>query len=144
MLACSFDEVERRIADRDKHVASFAATSDAGQIARAFRNALYADEPEKTFFGIPHSEFAKLFRRESADRMWAPDGDEAFDDGSYVLQFDVEDRVRLIAFKSKGWSYDPATLKDVCLAADDFYNILQRWRDAFVAEWAAMPKTPEQ
>ena len=45
--------------------------------------------------------------------MWAPDGDEPFDDASYVLQFDVKDRVRLIAFKSsEGYLHDPATLSD--------------------------------
>ncbi len=31
--------------------------------------------------------------------MWAPDGDEAFDDGSYVLQIDSGSLVRLIGFK---------------------------------------------
>ena len=76
--------------------------------------------------------------------IWAPDGDEAFDDGSYVLQFDVGDRVRLIAFKScPGHFYDRATLSDVSLAADDFYCVLQKWHDAFEAEWASMPKVSD-
>jgi hypothetical protein len=73
--------------------------------------------------------------------VWAPDGDEAFDDGSYVLQFDVENRVRLIGFKSDDTDrYDPATLKDIWLSSDDFYSVLSRWRDAFEAEWETAPK----
>ena len=76
---------------------------------------------------------------------WAPDGDEAFDDGSYVLQFDVGDKVRLVAFKSGdlGHQYDPETLNDRWLEADQFYSILQQWRDAFEAEWRGMPRVPE-
>jgi hypothetical protein len=70
-----------------------------------------------------------------------PDGDEAFDDGSFVLQFDVQDRVRLIAFRSgAGYVHDPDTLSDVWLPADDFYRVLEQWHQAFDREWAAMPK----
>ncbi|HEV3416160.1 MAG TPA: hypothetical protein VG056_05085, partial [Pirellulales bacterium] len=73
--------------------------------------------------------------------VWAPDGDEAFDDGSYVLQFDVRDDVRLIAFKSGGSDrHDPTALSDVRLPTDDFYLILQRWHDAFEAEWVSASK----
>jgi hypothetical protein len=76
--------------------------------------------------------------------VWAPDGDAAFDDGSYVLQFDVGDRVRLVAFESsEGCLYDPSSLIDQWLPADDFYRVLQDWNDAFVAEWEAMPKTAD-
>jgi hypothetical protein len=75
-----------------------------------------------------------------------PDGDEAFDDRSYVLQFDVGDRVRLIAFRPMEGSclHDPATLRDVWLVANDFYRILQDWLDAFEAEWASMPKVSDE
>jgi hypothetical protein len=31
---------------------------------------------------------------------WAPDGDATFDDGTCILQLDIGDLVRLIAFKS--------------------------------------------
>jgi hypothetical protein len=72
----------------------------------------------------------------------APDGDEAFEDGSYVLQFDVKNRVRLIAFKSDhSYSYDPGTLSDVWLAAEEFYGILKQWRDSFDSEWVSAPKS---
>ncbi len=46
MLACSFDEVQSRVAFRGKRIAPLATEPDAGAIADAFRNALYADERE--------------------------------------------------------------------------------------------------
>jgi hypothetical protein len=142
MLGCSFDTVQRRVARRGTHTASFAIDPDAAKIADAFRNALYAEDQDEDYFGIPRAEFSKLFDQDSNDLKWAPDGDEAFDDGSYILQFDVKDRVRLIAFKScEEYIHDPATLSDVWLAADDFYRVLQQWQQAFDSEWAAMPKT---
>ena len=141
MLACSFDQVERRIAHRGEHRASFAHEKDAGAIADAFRNAAYGDEPAESYFGIPLEEFRRLFHRESSDLMWAPDGDEAFDDGSYVLHFDIEDRVRLIAFRSsEGYVHDPATLSDVWLPAAAFYEVLGQWHEAFDGEWTATPR----
>jgi hypothetical protein len=139
MLACSFDEVERRIADRGGHTAPFSAEFDAGKIAHAFRNAMYSGEPDKIFFGIPLPEFRELLF--SNHLVWAPDGDQAFDDGSYVLQFDVKERVRLIAFKmSEDYLHDRNARSDVWLKADTFYDVLERWHNAFESEWAAAPK----
>jgi hypothetical protein len=142
MLACSFDEVRGRIAMRGGHTVPFAAEPDAGRIAEAFRNAIYAEEQKESYFGIPLLQFRELVYAKRI--VWAPDGDAAFDDGSYVLQFDVKDHVRLIGFKSvPGLPYDPATLRDTCLAADDFYGILQKWHDAFENEWASLPKVDD-
>lgn len=142
MLACSFDEAERRIAERGGHTAPFATELDGGKIADAFRSAFYGEKQRETYFGIPESEFSDVI---SSNRIvWAPDGDEAFDDGSYILQFDIQDQVRLIAFKSGQDSlYDPATLTDAWLAADQFYDVLQRWHGLFKAEWDSLPKVPE-
>jgi hypothetical protein len=141
MLACSFDEVERRIMHRGVHTAPFVAESSPKRIVDAFCSALFAEEPGEGYFGIPLVEFRKLFSKESNDLVWAPDGDEAFDDGSYVLQFDVEDRVRIIAFKcAEGPLYDPKSLSDIWLNADKFYSILTDWRNAFEAEWETTPK----
>lgn len=134
-LACSLGEVEDRLARRGTHVAPFATEVDGGGIADAFRDAIYApDQEEKRFFGIPQPEFRRLIY--SKHVRWAPDGDEAFDDGSYVLQLDVGERVRLIGFRSgDGYHHDPKTLSDIWLSAADYYGTLQQWRDAFVAEW---------
>jgi hypothetical protein len=141
MLANSFDEVERRIAARGRHLATF-AESDAGKIAYAFRNAVYADQQDESYWGIPLKDFCNIIY--SGEITWAPDGDEAFDDGSYVLQFDVGDRVRVVAFKSSfGGLHDPATLSEAWLEADDFYGILQQWHAAFAAEWKALSRISE-
>jgi hypothetical protein len=94
------------------------------------------------FLGISCTEFSRFFSKDRNDCQWAPDGDKAFDDGSCVLQFDVKDRVRLIAFKSDDdYSYDPNTLSDVWLAAEEFYGILRQWRDTFESEWICTPKS---
>ena len=143
LMACSLDEVEQRIAERGGHTTQFSCEPDAGKIADAFRDAIYNEEARESYFGIKLSELSKVFCGAN-DIVWAPDGDEAFDDSSYILQFDVEDRVRVIAFKPlEDGSHDPATLRDVWLAADEFYGILQRWRDAFESEWASSPKAPD-
>jgi len=141
LLANSVDEVGRRLAGRGSHTAPF-ADHDAGAIAGAFRSAIYAEEQEESYFGLPLSDFEGVIH--SSRIMWAPDGDEAFDDSSYVLQFDVGDRVRLIAFRScPNDLYDHTTLSDVWLAADGFYRILGQWHDAFESEWESTPKTEE-
>jgi hypothetical protein len=88
--------------------------------------------------------FVYLLRRSSKHIQWAPDGDEAFDDGSYVLQFDVGGEVRLIAFKrGPDGRHDSSTLNDLWIASDEFYAVLRRWRDSFTEEWAALPKVAE-
>ena len=121
------------------HTAPFASEPDPGKIADAFRNALYGEKQLESYFGIPCSKFTDVIH--SNRIMWAPDGDEAFDDGSYILQFDVQDRVRLIGFKSApDISHDPATLTDAWLPVDHFYDVLHRWHELFKAEWDAMPK----
>jgi hypothetical protein len=140
MLANSCDAVNDRIDHRGEHTAPFATEPDAGIIADALRHALYADDQEReVFFGIAQPQFSKLIY--SKQIMWAPDGDAAFNDGSYVLQFDTIDQVRLIAFRcGENGLHDPATLRDVWLPADEFYDVLQAWSIAFEDEWAAMPK----
>jgi hypothetical protein len=67
MIGCSFDTVQRRVARRGTHTASFATESDAGKIADAFRHAVYAEEQDEGYFGIPRAEFSKLFYRDSND-----------------------------------------------------------------------------
>jgi hypothetical protein len=78
LLANSFDEVERRVAMRGSHAVPFATEADAGKIADSFRNAIYADRQQESYFDIPRSEFSQMIH--SRNIMWALDGDEAFDD----------------------------------------------------------------
>jgi hypothetical protein len=139
MLANSFDEVNKRLSNRGQHTAFF-ADDNAGKIADSISRALYADEQEgEQFFGISQPTFRHMIY--SHDLLWAPDGDAAFEDGSCVLQFDIEDRVRLIAFK-KGENYfhSSASLSDAWLPAETFYKVLGQWRHDFEAEWASIPK----
>ncbi len=140
MLACSFDSVGARIKDRGAHAPGAIADGDAEVVARAFSRAVYMEpDPNELFFGMQSRPFSDLIH--SRKIMWAPDGDEAFDDSSYVLQFDIENDVRLIAFSRASDDYlDAGSLRDVRLPQEDFYRILQRWHEAFAAEWASLAK----
>lgn len=137
MLANSFDEVGRRLAERGMHTCDFSTEPEAAKIAGAVSCAVYSDAlGGERAFGIAPSEFG--LQLSSKDLLWAPDGDEAFDDGSHVLQFDVEDRVRLIAFKrTDGDRPENGTLRDVWIGSGEFYTILQKWHDDFKATWTA-------
>jgi hypothetical protein len=75
--------------------------------------------------------------------VWAPDGDEAFDDGSYVLQIESQNQVRLVAFVgTPDFLYKPSSLRDLLLSADEFYTILQEWHDSFENECKALAGGP--
>jgi hypothetical protein len=59
---------------------------------------------------IPAKKFLELSKEQfheatyAVDLVGAPDADEAFDDGSHILQFDIGDQVRLVAFKGYYWT----------------------------------------
>ena len=143
MLANSLAAIRSRIMSRGQHTAPFASEPEAARVATAFRQAFYADDQEDFYFGLPLNDFTGLFAFH--DLVWAPDGNEAFDDGSYILQFDDGNRVRLIAFRSgQGGFPDLSTLRDVWMEADLFYETLDRWRAVFETEWANMPKRENQ
>jgi len=79
MLACSFDEVKRRMANRGKHMAPFANESDASRIAIAVDKAIYASRDEGEI--IFDTSLLELRKRIGVHKLlWAPDGDAAFDD----------------------------------------------------------------
>jgi hypothetical protein len=138
MLACSFDQVGTRISGRGTHQAPFGEAA-AIEIAESYTSAVYSDNSgNETYFGLSEAEFTTTLYSRSL--IWAPDGDEAFDDGSYVLQFDVGDRVRLIAFKRPESLVDPASVREVWLSSDTFYNALREWKNIFLVEWESLPK----
>lgn len=113
---------------------------EAGVIADAFRAAVYGEEYGKPYPGFALDQAAQIFI--SSRICWAPDGEETFDDGSYVLQFDSGSRVRLIAFTLReDGKYDPPTLTDIWLESDHFYGVLQDWRSRFLGDWELLPKT---
>jgi Immunity protein 42 len=138
LLAVSFDEVQRRISRRGRHITPF-TEADPGVIADAFRAAIYGKEYGSPFPQMALEDFADIVH--SSRIEWAPDGDEAFDDSSYVLQFDTGNRVRLIGFRTKpDGRYDHSTLKDLWLESEEFYGVLHRWHSDFLAEWESLPK----
>jgi Immunity protein 42 len=141
MLACSLSSVEKRISNRGQHIFQLLAQGDARKVAGAFSDALYMDmSGDKTYCGLTQEEFTDTAY--STGVVWAPDGDEAFDDGSMVVQFDVDDRVRLIAFhRDENGAVDAASVGDVWLKAELFYATLAEWRDKFLLAWSIHEKT---
>jgi hypothetical protein len=143
MLACAFDEAGRIILNRGNHTTPFAAEPKAGDLLDAFGRALYASDTRgERFSGISKQEFSDYIYSSNCGWHWACD--EAFDDGSCILHFDVGDRVRLIADQftkeNSDYIHDPQTLRDVWLEANDFYNIVEEWHKAFEAEWKVASK----
>jgi len=133
LLACSFDAVDHRLAHRGSHVAPFGATATAEEIASAWLRANFEEtEPNERFFGMTAVELTDLMAEREI--VWAPDGDEAFDDGSFVLHFDLGSKVRLIGFKNRDDTL-AATLTDVSMEAEEFYEVLRSWKEGFESEW---------
>ena len=62
----------------------------------------------------------------------------------WVLQFDVGDRVRLIAFNRPESLVDPASVPEIWLSSDTFYNAIREWRDTFMAEWNRSRNTVDE
>ena len=143
MLGCSLGRVEELIFRRGKHVAPFATDPIAGAIADAYRDAIYAPEQADELLGLSSSDFCDLIY--SNQLQWAPEGDEAFDDRSHVLIFDVEERVRLIAFRcaDEGYHHAKESLREIWLHADRFYRLLEEWRNHFLRAWNEAPKVSE-
>jgi len=141
LLACSFDAVRQRIQARGSHQAPFVG-DDACAIAEAVIDALFDDSTDTApRLGLPVPALRDLLDKHQL--VWAPDGDEAFDDGSIVVQFDVGDRVRVIGFRrGPDQRSDPSTLRSSWLQADHFYGILEQWATRFEACWSAASKSP--
>ncbi len=146
-LALSYHGVLRRLKQRGGHSAPF-SDFPARTVARAFREACYADQARSELLGMRTDELRSWFDRKRENSLvWAPDGDEAFDDGSYILQFDTGRSVRVIAFRSrpgKASSYvNIADLEDLSLPEAHFYSVLQEWVDLFDRELSGLPKHSE-
>jgi hypothetical protein len=140
-LAIAYDGVLRRIESRGNHQAPIVIDAPAPEIAIAIGRENYiGPEENELFFGMTADRFGHSLY--SNGHVWAPDGEQGFDDGSSVLQFEAANRVRLVAFQREDYSYIPESLRDLWLPADDFYDVLKEWRVRFEAEWEALPKEP--
>jgi hypothetical protein len=140
MLASVFDGVAKRIVMRGSHTVPSISKEESETLATAFSRAIYVEhEQDELFLGMRDADFITLLH--SANLDWTADGDEGFDDGSCVLQFDIGDEVRLIAFsRATNPIIDRDSLREVWLPAEDFYAILQNWHERFLEEWASFPK----
>ncbi|MGR4876186.1 hypothetical protein [Pseudoxanthomonas sp. LARHCG66] len=128
LLACSRDEMERRVRSRGSHTAEYAESS-AEDVAKAYLLAVFGSESVLPLQKMEREAFLDSLFKKSIP--WAPDGDEAFDDGSVILQFDIGECVRLIAFRhGDGGLFD---LSDVTLSSAGYYACLQRACDEMLS-----------
>ncbi len=135
MLGCSFEAVNDRLRRRGTHQVPFLSTIDAPLIAKAYLDAWYRRTARVDYFGLPAADFTEILHENAI--VWAPDGDEAFDDGSHVLQFDVDNKVRLIAFENAESPENVgSTVVEEWLDDEVFYGVLSRWSEQFADEWA--------
>ena len=113
MLGVSFDQVDKRIARRGSHNPPFPMNAAAADVAYSFRRAIFDESGERErFFGMSVPQFSEAIS--SNHVQWV--SDEEFDDSSYVLQFEDENEVRLVAFTgTPDFRYEPASLRDVSL-----------------------------
>ncbi len=140
-LACSYGTVIDRLEMRGKHIApKELITLPSMELALIVERALYGnieDEKEIWKFSIPDDELTDLIYKN--DLIWAPDGDEAFDDGSRVFQFDIDsETVRLIGYNTTddyNYDIDEDKLSDLIMSSDEYYAILEEWADNFYKEW---------
>lgn len=136
LLGCSHDEVKRRLSHRGMHRFSF-SNEDKCDLVTTYLNSRYWGKCELDVRVIN----ARAFDEEitSNELVWAPDGDQAFDDGSHVLQFDLDSRVRLLGFKNEPPSiFDCRSIVDIIIDSDIFYDILYMWAQAVEVERNAL------
>jgi hypothetical protein len=138
MLGCSFNEVEYRVRRRGMHLFPALAEARAFDVAEAYLDAVYRDTLRTDYFGLSKKDFTDSLQ--SSGSIWAPDGDEAFDDGSHVLLFDVGSQVRIVAFVNTSPGDLSSTISEQYIDADLFYSIASAWKALFAVERASRLK----
>lgn len=130
MLACSLDQIRRRYNRRGLHIAPSLAEMKASQVMKAYLAATYWAELDHSLQAEECSLITDAITK--ADGLWAPDGDEAFDDGSHVLHFDCGEVVRLIGAKNTGaTAFNDVEVVETFFDANRFYAVLLAWMEAF-------------
>jgi len=141
-LANSYDAVIRRLEMKGKHIAPVdLIILPSLELAQITNSSLYycIEKQDSWEFSIPRDELADIIYKNNL--IWAPDGDEAFDDGSRVFQFDMDNKtVRLIGYKTTD-DYNIHTLSDLKIDSNEFYSTLKKWADGFYKEWQSFEKT---
>ena len=94
---------------------------------KAVIKALYEPQGEEVAcFDLTAESFKATLHEKSL--LWAPDGDEVFDDGSHVLQFDIGNKVRLVGFVNHADQQAALdTIVEVTLDEGKFYRFLEAW-----------------
>ena len=143
-LANSYDSVIECLETRGRHTAPADLIKlPALELAQLVNSILY-DYPENEqysrVFGISKDDLVKLIYKNGL--IWKGGLDEAFNDGSSVLQFDIDNEtVRLIGYKvtddddNGNGIVDISTLTDLIISSDEYYLTLKEWADGFYKEW---------
>lgn len=133
LMACSYDSVVRRISNRGLHIATF-SNEPTYEIMETYVALQYSVKgATKPLIDVKLADFGNS--KIGPELVWAPDGDEAFDDGSHIFHFDQGDKVRLIAFKNIGTIAEIRnTISDKVFSSSSFYQLLEKWAKEFEAE----------
>jgi hypothetical protein len=134
-LGYIYGDVEYRLSCPGGRVIRQWDGASAEQIARSYVAAFHTSEGENTELHLSRDEFIALVNKQRLG--WASSGEEAWDDGSVVLQFDVGTRVRLVAFKTDYVDSKTTyhTFTERYVESAEFYQVLSEWKAAFDAEW---------
>ena len=136
LLACSYDSIKSRCNNIGKHCADALMSMSGLDVADDYYSVFYREHTRPLRGGLSVIEWESLVAQRPSGIAMAPDGDSAFDDGSYVLQMDFQDMARVIAFKvGDNSSIDKECVAEVRLPMKEFYDILQSWCNEFYAEW---------
>jgi len=115
MLGNSIDAIGQRLLNRGRHTRRPFDATPAVEIANAYLGGVYRGD------GGEHVDWSTI--------VWVPDGDEAFDDGSHILQMDTGASVRLIGFKNMGDALSTDDVVELTMLPDAFYSVLARCAD---------------
>jgi hypothetical protein len=129
VLGCSFNCIVDRFRNRGKHVVPMLDTHSAESIAQNWVQYVYAKPPDlQTSAELDYRNRYLEGVYERGAQM-APDGSEAFDDGSLIFQFDIGAKVRLVAcrFGIAPEPYRAVDISEVTLYSDEFYDVLGAW-----------------
>ena len=138
-LSGLYDGVIRRLEMRGKHIPPAELIKlPSLELAQIIYSSLFykiSDEQNSWKYHIPRDTLAKMICKNNL--IWAPDDNEAFDDGSNVFQFDIDEKtVRLIGFKdTNDYKVVESTLNDLTMNSNVFYSTLKEWADNFYNKW---------
>ncbi len=155
MLACAADSVAGRLATQGTHQSALAGEADARALIEAAYASVHGDDVEWRYLGWGQRELEQHLVKSGV--MWAPGGDEEFDDGSVILQFDLRDSVRIVAgrppeglprprrpLRGNGPQCTDYLIRDVTMSAEAFYGVLALWHARFLSQWAQSAKVPRE